>query len=202
MPERLLVPDWSAIVVPLGVCGWVRVVDALGEGDVTALMKAKRPPWHNLPPEEGIVRQHGRGAYLPMAECDDGVRQLASEVVSGLSAASEARGWPPVPAFNETTWTYYPDGAGHITAHRDPDAYGGVIAVFTLKGAARFRILDTRQPSRWVTAPGDVLLLAGRRWPWTHSVCRRHEVEPPSGGDRMIMTMRFNSRGAGSGYDV
>jgi hypothetical protein len=42
----------------------------------------------------------------------------------------------PLPAFNEVSLTLYPRGSGHITAHRDPAAFTGVIAVTTLSGSA------------------------------------------------------------------
>jgi hypothetical protein len=35
-----------------------------------------------------------------------------------------------------------------------------------------------------------------------NSRCPVHEVDPPPVGERMIMTSRFNSGGAGTGYVV
>jgi hypothetical protein len=78
---------------------------------------------------------------------------------------------PAIPDFNEVSWTRYPARTGHITAHRDPSACGGIIAVATLLGRATFRVWD-----------GDVL-------------------GTPPDGERMIMTFRHNIRGAGGGYD-
>lgn len=149
--------------------------------------------------EEGVVHSTGsvRTCRWPNAQ---GTKPLAFTLISGLSVASESLGLPLFPAFNEVTWTFYPDHKCHITAHRDPDAYEGVIAVFTLKRAAKFR--DGVLPSERATTPGDIVLLAGHGWPTADSRCPRHEVEPPGGSDRMIMTMRFNGRGAVGGYDV
>ena len=109
-----------------------------------------------------------------------------------------------MPSFNEATWTRYPDQVGHITAHRDPPAYQGVIAVFTLIGTAVFRIWNDLDSTidEWATMPGDVIVLQGKDWPRPGALCPRHEVEQPFDGDRLIMTLRFNSRGAGGGYDV
>jgi hypothetical protein len=78
---------------------------------------------------------------------------------------------PAIPDFNEVSWTRYPARTGHITAHRDPFACGGIIAVATLLGRATFRVWD-----------GDVL-------------------GTPPDVERMIMTFRNNIRGAGGDYD-
>jgi hypothetical protein len=191
---------WSAAVNRLAEPGWVRLPEALAPAAIRSLIDAPHPSWHDLPEEEGVVRQHGRGSYLGMDACADAIKAFASEVVGGVSVTAEAQGWPPVPMFNEVTWTHYPDGTGHITSHRDPPAYGGVIVVTTLVGRARFSVLGNDRSSEWLAAPGDVVLLRGRGWPSPDSRCPRHGVEPPSGGDRMIMTMRFNTRGAGAAY--
>ena len=49
-----------------------------------------------------------------------------------------------LPSFNEVTWGRYPQGTGRITKHADPSEYGGVVAIFTLQGAATFRVLQRR----------------------------------------------------------
>ncbi|MEQ4207365.1 hypothetical protein [Actinopolymorpha sp. B9G3] len=96
----------------------------------------------------GSVRQVGSALYLPMAECAHAVVEVATELVSQLSIPAEATGFPPVPFFNEVTWTRYPEGEGHITAHRDPSGVGGVIAVFTLEGGASTSVVPARRTSR------------------------------------------------------
>ncbi len=197
---HLAVSDWSAAVTALAGSGWVRLADAVAPASVRTLVDAPRPAWHHLPEQEGVVRQHGKGSYLPMDDCDDLVKAFASEVVGSLSAAAEGQGWPPMPMFNEVTWTLYPAGTGHITAHRDPPGCGGVIAVTTLVGTARFSVLDGDRSSEWLTAAGDVVLLRGRGWPSPGALCPRHAVEPPIGGDRIIMTMRYNTSGPGADY--
>jgi len=207
-PVSGVVPDlrelrgcgWSTVVGRLAECGWVRLPGALSQESVDALIASRRVDWHDLPEVEGHVHQQGQGAYQPLAECDDVVRRFASELVDQLSEAAAAGGWSAVPKFNEVTWTFYPEGTGHITPHRDPPAYGGVVAVCTLVGRASFSILDGEPPTQWFTAPGDVVVLCGHGWPRPDSLCPRHTVEPPERGDRMIMTLRSNRRGAGAPY--
>ncbi len=185
--------------------GWVRLVEAVPTDVVPGLVDVPRPRWHQLPEQEGVVRQQGFGSYLPVAEVAVTVRNVAEEIAVSLTDAVAVLGMPQVPAFNEVTWTRYPDGRGHITAHRDPPAYSGVIAVVTLMGAARFRVWDEPEGSpltEWLTASGDVVVLRGHRWPRSEARCPRHEVGAPVEGDRIIMTLRHNTRGAGGGYDL
>lgn len=55
-----------------------------------------------------------------------------------------------------------PAGRGHITAHRNPSAYGGVVAMFTLAGHARFRVwTNPEEVSDLETGPGQLVLLRG-----------------------------------------
>ncbi len=151
--------------------------------------------------DEGMVRQHAYGSYLHIADALPAVRAVGDQVVGGLSAAARRRGLPAVPAFNEVTWSRYPPQAGRITAHRDPTEYAGIIAVFTLRGQAVFRTIDQdRKPTEWDTTPGQLVVLRGSGWPRNDSRCPVHEVEAPQTGERMIMTLRYNSGGAGTGY--
>jgi hypothetical protein len=137
-----------------------------------------------------------------MADCEPRVQQVGNELISSLSFGAVIHGYPPIPSFNEVTWTRYPQGTGHITAHRDPEAYGGVIAIFTLFGGAAFQVIDTEIGTQWTTEPGDVVVLRGHAWPTSDAKCPGHAVEAPTESDRMIMTLCFNSPGAGGGYDV
>ncbi len=171
-----------------------RVADRLGDDD--------RRQWRLLG-DEGGVRQHAYGAYLAFAEARPAVRALGDTLVAGLSDAAGRAGLPVLPRFNEATWGRYPAGVGGISAHRDPSAYGGVIAVFTLWGRATFRVLDGEQTvAKWETGPGQLVLLRGWGWPRPDSTCPTHEALPPPVGDRGIMTFRYNLGGAGAAYTV
>ena len=195
-----IVTDWAAAVASLAGPGWFRSQGALTRELVDGLREAPPENWHPLQEDEGGVRQFGFGAYLPMAKCVPTVVEVATELVSQLSMPAEAMGFPPVPFFNEVTWTRYPQGKGHITAHRDPPGAGGVIAVFTLEGGARFRVVEGSHRAEWPVVSGDLVILRGRGWPTPEALCPVHAVDPPVGGKRMIMTMRFNVGGAGAPY--
>ena len=197
-----LVVAWDEAVVGLANRGWAMIPNAL-DGDVLrAVTHDDRRQWRLLG-DEGVVRQHAYGAYLPLAEALPEVRSLAAALVADLSTATVRAGLPKLPELNEVTWGRYPAGVGGISAHRDPDAYGGVIAVFTLWGRATFRILDGGYvAAEWDTGPGQLALLRGRGRPCADSVCPVHEAVPPAVGDRGIMTFRHNLSGAGAGYTV
>lgn len=62
--------------------------------------------------------------------------------------------------------------------------------------------IPTPRWSRVESGPGQLALLRGAGWPHEGSRCPLHEVDPPSSGERMIMTLRSNSAGAGAGYTV
>jgi hypothetical protein len=68
------------------------------------------------------------------------VRRVAERLVARLVDAAYKWDLPTLPSFNEVTWGRYLQGAGRITKHADPADYGGVIAIFTLRGAASFRV--------------------------------------------------------------
>jgi len=194
---------WRSAAEVLVRRGWVRLSGVLTSDLIHALATAPRPPWRALPRQEGVVVQHGFGAYLPLEAADPAVVTLATEIIASLQEGAAAFTTVALPNFNEVTWTKYPVGSGHITAHRDPFAYGGVIATMTLKGEANFIVWDEDGCQHtWPTAAGDIVLLLGRGWPERESLCPKHEVEPPRQSERVIMTLRSNRGGAGAGYDV
>lgn len=192
--------DWERAWSSLTHQGWARMVAAVSNDGVRRLADARRGSWTPLPVEEGVVRQRGFGSYEPLQDADVAVHELASLLVQELTEAATP-GTPVLPPFNEVTWTHYPAGLGHITAHRDPPAYTGIIAVTTLRGDARFVAhSDAGKTHEWMTGPGDIVLLTGRGWPTETSRCPLHAVDPPKAMDRMILTLRSNARGAGAAY--
>ena len=200
--ESTLSVDWESAAEALFSRGWVRLPQAAPRGLVTALATVQGREWRPLQ-DEGVVHQDGYGAYLPLATAPTPVPRVGAAIVAAVSDLAEQRGLPPAPPFNEVTWTRYPRGSGQITPHRDPGGYQGIIAILTLEGSAPFRVLDDESGSwsEWPTMPGDLVLLRCA-WPTEGDLCPAHAAEPPPDGDRMIMTFRSNSRGAGGGYSV
>jgi hypothetical protein len=214
MGHMLSAVDWAYASGSLVTTGSVRLPRALDLAMRQRMMDAAAPPWRALSPEEGVVRQDGYFSHTVVADSEPLVWLLGGEIVEGLRATL-GPSQPSIPHFNEVSWTRYPEGTGHITTHRDPTAYGGVVAIATLQGAASFRVwggdvpgrpsevLDTgTPPTRWEAAAGDLILLRGNGWPTPKARCPLHDVCAPHDGDRMIMTFRHNTGGAGSGYEV
>jgi hypothetical protein len=212
-PE-LRVPAWSSVVASLLATGSAQIKGAVAPDHAEALYAASREPWVSAPPEEGHVRQTSFASHSVLDAADPDVRALAEEIV-GCLTGTRWPGLPSVPAFNEVSWSRYPAGQGHITAHRDPLAYGGVIAIVTLVGRAPFRVwggdVDGRPaevlagdeaPQTWLAEAGDLVLLRGNGWLAAGTRSPVHEVDRPIGGERVSMTFRFNTRGAGGGYEV
>jgi hypothetical protein len=201
--DRANVPiPWDDAVTALTDRGWAFIPTALSVDLAQQLGEDDRRQWRLLG-NEGKVEQHAFGAYMPFTETLPLARGMGDDLIAGLSEAAKRRGLPEVPGFNEATWSRWPVRTGRITAHRDPREYGGIIAIFTLRGRAMFRVFDDdQQATEWETGPGQLAILRGNGWPLSDSRCLVHEVEPPTSEERMIMTFRYNSGGAGAGYSV
>jgi hypothetical protein len=212
--DLLCVTDWSSVGDSLVATGSVHVRGAVDCGLAQHLVDAAREPWHALGPE-GPVRQNGLASYMAVADAEPIVRNVGVDIVRELTHANASADLPAIPTFNEVSWTRYPARNGYITAHRDPSAYGGTIAIATLVGQATFRVwggavLGTPSevlaggatPCQWDTVAGDLILLRGNGWPTPGVRCPMHEADSPPDSERMIMTLRYNTRGAGGGYDL
>jgi len=77
--------EWGSAAEDLLRLGWVRLPGALTAEVVADLMAAPRPEWHSLPDEEGVVRQHGFGSYVPFSETDATVRGVGNDITAALS---------------------------------------------------------------------------------------------------------------------
>lgn len=192
------VVDWADAATVLSASGWLRLRGAVDARTRAALTEAAPPTWTPLPEIEQGVRQGGQSCGVFFNNASVAVREFGAEICGSLSVAR--RDLPPVPCFNEVQWGRSHDGVGFITAHRDPLGAGGVIAIVTLSGRALFRVWHGSNATEWETDDGDLVLLVGRGWPTDDSLCPVHEVESPSGGDRMTMTLRHNLGGPGADY--
>lgn len=198
MPESALGGvDWPEAVKPLLDQGWSRL-PALLPGALRVELAAAAPnAWSPVPEVEGKVRQAGLNSGVLFESAASMVQEFGHYLCESITSANV--GVPP-PLFNEVTWSKSNRGAHFVTAHRDPAGVGGVIAIATLWGRARFTVWDESQPMSWMTGDGDLVLLRGRGWPTEDARCPVHEVESPTSGDRMVMTLRYNRRGAGTPY--
>jgi hypothetical protein len=204
MNERVVgtgldVVDWATVAVSVVDSGWVRLERAVSSDACAAIADAAPTTWRQLPEVEQSVRQGGLTCGVPFDEAPALVRAFGLAVCEALSDGAPT-GTQRVPMFNDVTWGKSDQGVQYITAHRDPPGAGGVIAIVTLWGHARFRVWQGSQRIEWVTEDGDLVILRGDGWPTDESRCPMHEVESPESGDRMIMTLRYNKAGPGGDY--
>jgi hypothetical protein len=188
--DTSLIVDWGTVVAELVDRGWSRVPRAASAELVAILADEDRRTWRRLE-EEGLAQPDGSGAYLPFDQARPAVRHAGDELTASLSAAAAELGLPPLPGFDEVTWTSSPSKRTQSSAYRDPPHHVGVIAVFTLRGIATIRVLTgDGQVMEWATGPGHLVLLRGRDWPGPGMRGPRHSVDPPALGERMILTLR------------
>jgi hypothetical protein len=202
--------DWSEVADQLTSRGWVRLARVVAPPTLDALEHAASGPWSPLPETEEGVRQAGFACHRSVDESADVVRSFADAIHHGIDSAhtpDAAR----LPRFNHAEWCRAERGEKFITAHRDPDTAGGVIAVLTIRGRAVFRVWDMDGPVAdaqrypelaiaWETESGDLVLMVSGGWPRPTSRCPIHEAESPLKGDRLTLTLRHNKGGYGADY--
>jgi hypothetical protein len=189
---------WPTAVSSLIDHGYTRL-EGLVDASACTLLAASAPAsWEQLPEVEGEVHQAGLRAWVAFDAAAPVVQEFGRTICDSLTAVHSDV--PAVPCFNEVQWGRSYGGVGFITAHRDPPAAGGVIAIVTLRGRAVFRVWHGSQAAEWETTDGDLVLLRGQGWPQPDAICPVHEVESSRGQDRMTMTLRHNTRGPGGGY--
>jgi hypothetical protein len=192
--------DWTTAARSLVDDGWVRLEDVVRGHTRGRLVDAAPTTWEPEPEVVGSVRQSGVSTGLYFDRAATTVQEVGLAITDALTEARPP-GTPVVPCFNEVRWGRSHAGAGHsITAHRDPPLFGGVIAIVTLFGKARFRVWSGADAVEWETADGDLVILGGDGWPTATSRCPVHEAELPAVGDRMIVTYRYNKGGPGADY--
>jgi hypothetical protein len=175
--------------------GWATVPGALDAGEVAALEAAVADlALEPLEAEVGPVRQAGRAAVCVIAG-RPALEALAQRL--GEAAASLGVAWRP----DEAAITAYDEGDG-ISPHRDNTFYEGFVAVVTLAGSARLRVVADREGrdelARWEAGPGHLALLRGPR---PGGEARPlHAVGPAGAGGRRVLVLRRNARGAGRGW--
>jgi len=175
--------------------GWASLADALSDAEVEALdADLAYLVLEPLTPVAGPVRQAGAAAVCVVAG-RPALRALAERL--GRAAAQAGVDWVP----DEAATTTYGPGEG-ISPHRDNSFYDGFVAVVTLAGSARLRVVADRagetEISGWVAGPGHLSVLRGPR---PGGEARPlHEVGPAGPEGRRVLVLRRNQRGAGRGW--
>jgi hypothetical protein len=119
-----------------------------------------------------LVRLHGRG-------------------IPGLAT------WRP----NEVGIAHYVPGSIGITPHLDGKWYRRLVAVATVYGRAGFAICGSRDPAdvvdRWISVPGDLVLMRGPGLGGARDGRPFHLVEGPRRGERLSLGIRMAVGGPG-----
>jgi len=160
-----------------------------------------------------------RGPFRPFAESFERVRQqidgydvrvpaggfplltaLCRELRDGVrSQGHGVRGlatWAP----NEVGIAHYVPGSIGITPHLDGKWYRRLVIVASVYGRAPFAICGSRDPEdvveRWITGPGDLVLMRGPGLAGVRDGRPLHLVGGPRRGDRLSLGIRMSRRPA------
>jgi hypothetical protein len=189
----VLDPEAAAAFVRAESDGWAwcpRAVEpSVGEALAAELADVTLVP---LTPTVGQVVQAGATGVAAIGERPH-LRAFAAAI------AAVADGWTP----DEVAIGRYGAGGG-ISPHRDNAFYTDWVLVLTVSGRARFRVLGDREATKVlcdvVAGPGDLAILRGPR-PGGTEARPFHDVGPPEdGGERTVLVLRRNARGAGRGW--
>ena len=196
-------PPLAGALVDLATRGGAYIPGALSPATCTALAAEVRPfTFVSVPAHVGTVRQQAEEFTAPVGDARlPAMATLAAALVREITcskAIAEVAGWCP----DEATYHRYRGSAAGITPHRDFKRHLILIAVFTLTGRARFRIVADRagtdELASWVVATGGLCLLRGPGCAGQPDGRPLHSVGPPLGAERLSLALRMSER-QGSG---
>ena len=189
----------------LGACasvGHARVPSAVG-GDTLRRLRTEieRNPFRPFGESFGQVRQQidGYDIAIPAsgfpvlsALCQD-LRRLVRTQGRGVRGLAT---WAP----NEVGVTHYVPGSIGITPHKDGKWYRRIVVVVTVYGRAPFAICGSRDPEdvvdRWMSEPGDLVLMRGPGLAGARDGRPFHLVGGPRRGERLSLGIRMSTRPA------
>jgi hypothetical protein len=192
----------GAALAETGRQGYARVPGALSGAWRTALV-AEVVTWDFAPvPEQvGEVRQRAEELAVRLEDATLPVTAslaaaLARAVVSARTGIEGLACYRP----NEATYQRYRGPDAGISPHRDFTNHRLLVAVFTLAGRARFRVVADRtgneELAAWQTQPGDLCLLRGPGFGGEPDGRPLHAIGPPLEGERLSLAFRMTaSRG-------
>lgn len=187
----------------LGACariGHSRVPSALS-ADVLGQLRAEieGEPFRPFGESFGPVRQQidGYDVAVPASEfplltalCRE-LREVVRSYGRGVRGLAT---WAP----NEVGVAHYVPGSIGITPHMDGKWYRRIVIVATVYGRAPFAICGSRDPEdildRWITGPGDLVLMRGPGLAGARDGRPFHLVEGPRRGERLSLGIRMSRR--------
>ena len=184
----------------LGACarvGHARVTSAVPT-DVLRRLRAEieSRPFHPFGESFGEVRQQidGYDIQVPASEFPVLTALCRDLRVAVRSQGRGVRGlvsWAP----HEVGVTHYVPGSIGITPHRDGKRYRRMVVVATVYGRAPFAICGSRDPQdivdRWISGPGDLVLMRGPGLAGARDGRPFHLVEGPRREERLSLGIRM-----------
>jgi hypothetical protein len=178
---------------------------------------ARIPAGVTAPFLEALKEEVDAGPFRPFGESFGPVRQqidgydveipaplfpLLTSLCQGIRALVRADGrgirgtatWTP----NEVGIAHYVPGSIGITPHMDGKWYRRLVVVATVYGRAAFSICGSRDPDdvieRWISAPGDLVLMRGPGLAGHRDGRPFHLVDGPLEGERLSLGIRMAER--------
>lgn len=198
-----ILPPLEAPLQAVAADGYAYVADVLPAPWIDRLAgEAERESMRPVPEEVGPVRQ--RALQQTVA-----IDSAAHPVVAGLADALVAavRTLAGLGEFrpNEASFLRYEGPETGISPHRDHARHRLLVAVFTLRGVARFAVVADRAGRQVIaeqdTGPGDLWLLRAPGLDGVEDGRPLHTVGPPRRGPRLSLALRMNARrGEGASF--
>jgi hypothetical protein len=180
--------------------GHARVPSALAT-DFLARLRAEidRGPFRPFGESFGPVRQQIDGYDVRVPATGFPLLTALSRELRDV-IRSQGRGvrglatWAP----NEVGVAHYVPGSIGITPHMDGKWYRRIVIVATVYGRAPFAICGSRDPKdtidRWISGPGDLVLMRGPGLAGARDGRPFHLVEGPRRGERLSLGIRMSRR--------
>lgn len=137
------------------------------------------------------MRHSESDARIPPA--GDAFSGARASVRKNGRAISGLESWQPTAAFVQR----YKAGALGITPHLDGRRFGLLVAVFTIKGSARFSVHESRKgpvTAWWEATPGSLVLLRGPGLAGVEDGRPFHSVGGARGEERYSVSFRMDTR--------
>jgi hypothetical protein len=180
--------------------GHARVISAVAPDVLRRLgVEIESNPFHPFGESFGEVRQQIDGYDIRVPASGFPVltalcRGLRDAVRSQGRGVRGLASWAP----NEVGVTHYVPGSIGITPHKDGKWYRRMVVVATVYGRAPFAICGSRDPKdiveRWISEPGDLVLMRGPGLAGARDGRPFHLVEGPRRGERLSLGIRMSDR--------
>lgn len=192
-------PPLGPALAETGRQGYGHVPGALSDAWRTALVaEVANREFAPVAEQVGEVRQRAEELAVRVGDATLPVTgalaaALGRAVVSGTAGIEGLARYQP----KEATYQRYRGPDAGISPHRDFRHHRLLVAIFTLAGRARFRIVADRAGSdelaAWETQPGELCLLRAPGFDGETDGRPLHSIGPPLDGERLSLAFRMTT---------